>query len=98
MKQIAKLVVKSLFVIVLFTVGSVAVSTTGAKTVSEANACTYNQVYEYLLSRGYQVITLEPKAGTKYDWISHTVLNQVHYWTTIHCNATSVIGHEDDPM
>ena len=98
MKQIAKLVLKGLFVIVLFTVGSVAVSTAGVKSVSEANACTYNQVYEYLLSRGYQVITLEPKVGTKYDWTSQTVLNGEHFTTIIHCTATSIIDHVDLPM
>lgn len=72
-------------------------STHGVKTVNEASAATYNQVYEYLLTNGYTVVTLEP-SGFKYDWIAHTVKNGIHYTTTIYCTSSSVIGHTDIPI
>jgi hypothetical protein len=95
MKQIAKSVLKGLLVVVLFTSGSVALSTTGVQTVSEASAASYNQVYEYLLTEGYTVISMQPKPGTKFDWVAQTVKNQVHYITTIYCTETCVIGNSD---
>jgi UDP-N-acetylglucosamine:LPS N-acetylglucosamine transferase len=98
MKQIAKAVLKALLVVILFTGGSVGLSTMGVKTVSEANAATYNQVYEYLCTNGYVVITLERKDGTKYDWIAHTIRGQVHFATTIYCDQTCIIAHGDVPM
>jgi hypothetical protein len=98
MKQIAKSVVKAVLVIFLFTGGTVGLSTAGMQTVNAANAASANQVYEYLVSKGYTVVTLEPKAGTKYDWIAHTIKNQVHYSTTIYCTSTSIVGNADSPM
>jgi hypothetical protein len=97
MKRISKAVLKGLLVVILFTGGSIAVSTTGVKTVSEANAATYNQVYEYLLTRGYTVITLAPKSGTEFDWLATTVKNGVQYYTTVYCTASSVVGNSDVP-
>jgi hypothetical protein len=67
------------------------------KTVSEANAATYSQVYEYLLAHGYAVITLNPKQGTQYDWIAHTVKNGLDYWTTVYCTETTIWGNGDMP-
>lgn len=95
MKHIAKSVLKAFLIIVLFTGGSVVLSSAGLKTVNVANAVTCNQVYEYLVSRGYTVITLEPKAGTKYDWTARTIKNNVNYCTTIFCTETSIIGNQD---
>jgi len=87
--------VKGLFIITLFTATSVALSTIGVHTVSQAMAASQQQVSSYLTSSGYTIITLDPKAGTKYDWIAHTVKGGVNYMTTIHCDATSIISHED---
>jgi hypothetical protein len=98
MKRIAKSVLKGLLIVVLFTGGTVVLSTTGVKTVNEANAATYNQVYEYLVTNGYTVLTLEPKAGTKYDWIAQTSKNGVRYLTTIYCTDLCVVGNADIPM
>lgn len=98
MKSFSKSVLKALIVVVLFTGGSIALSTTGVKTVNEANAATYNQVYEYLLTRGYTVHTLARKTGTEFDWIAHTTKNGVQYWTTVYCDATSIWGNSDAPF
>lgn len=97
MKQFSKAVLKGLLIIVLFTGGSIALSTTGVKTVSEAKAATYNQVYEYLLSKGYTVNSLAPKQGTQYDWTANTVKNGNLYITTIYCTENSIVGHADYP-
>lgn len=97
MKRISKAVLKGLLVVILFTGGSIALSTTGVNTVSEANAATYNQVYEYLLTRDYTVVTLEPKQGTEFDWLAHTIKNGVHYWTTVYCTESSIVGNADVP-
>ena len=100
MKKVAKLVLKGLLVIVLFTGSSIALSTTGVKSVNEANAASYQQVYDYLKLRGYVVITLNPVSPDKgSNWIAHTVLNQVHYWTTVYVSPTGeIVGHTDVPM
>ena len=101
MKHIAKSVLKSFLIIVLFTGGSAVLSSAGVKATSTANAATavsYNQVYEYLVSKGYTVISLCPSPNTKYDWVAHTVKNQVHYSTTIYCDESNIIGQVDVPM
>ena len=99
MKNIAKLALKGLFVAVLFTTGSVALSTAGASTVSAANATVSgNQIFEYLVSNGYTVISVEPNLATKYDWTAHTVRNGIHYTTSINCTFYRIIGTEDMPM
>jgi hypothetical protein len=98
MKQISKAVLKGLLVIVLFTGGSIVLSTTGVKTVSEANAATYSQVYNYLVAHGYQVNSLVPKQGTPYDWTANTLKNGISYITTVNCTETEVWGNSDVPM
>jgi hypothetical protein len=95
MKRISKAVLKGLLVVILFTGGSVILSTAGVKTVSEANAATYSQVYEYLVCNGYTVLTLDRKTGTQYDWVAHTIKNGSYYITTIYCTETSIITHGD---
>jgi hypothetical protein len=97
MKRISKALLKGLLIVVLFTGGSILLSTTGVKTVSEANAAQYQQVYDYLVARGYTVITLNPLAGTKYDWIGHTVKDGINYTTTITCTSSGIIDHTDVP-
>jgi len=98
MKHITKSVLKAFLIVVLLTGSSAVVSSAGLKTVSVANAVTYNQVYEYLVANGYTVITLEPKAGTKYDWVARTVKNNVTYCTTIYCTSYSIVTHGDVAM
>lgn len=100
MKNTLKLAVKGLLVIVLFTGSTIALSTFGVKTVNEAKAyVSYEYVYQYLVNRGYQVITLEPVTGSKTeDWIAHTVLQGVHYWTTVHVQGSEIIGVSDVNM
>jgi hypothetical protein len=98
MKQISKAVLKGLLIIVLFTGGSIAISTTGVKTVNEASAATYNQVYEYLVAHGYTVNSLAPKQGTAYDWVANTIKNGNVYTTTIYCTETSITGVGDVAM
>lgn len=98
MKHIAKSILKGLFVIVLFTGGSIALTANGVNTVSQVNAATSNQVYEYLIANEYTVLSLEPKQGTKYDWTARTILNGRAFLTTIYCDATHIIGNNDVPM
>ncbi len=97
MKSILKLVVKGVLVIVLFAGTSIALSSAGVKSVNEAKAAvSYQVVYQYLVSRGYEVISLKPINGSKdSDWIAHTVKNQVHYWTTVDVSGNSIIGTTD---
>jgi len=99
MKQIAKSVLKGLFIVILFTGGSVALSTTGANTVSAANATvSANQVYQYLTEYGYTVMSCEPKPATKFDWTAHTIIGGRYFITTIHCNGQTIIGTDDSPL
>ncbi len=100
MKNTAKLVLKGLLVIVLFTSISISLSTSGVKIVNEAKAAvSYQQVYQYLVNGGYQVITLNPIVGHKgSSWIAHTIINQVHYSTTIHVSGNEIIGQTDIPL
>ncbi|MCW3082708.1 MAG: hypothetical protein JWP12_74 [Bacteroidetes bacterium] len=97
MKQISKTLLKGLFVIVLFTTGSVVLSTaTGVPTVNAASASIgYNQVYEYLASKGYTVFTLNQDPGTKFNWVAQTSINGIHYNTTIYCTSTEIVGNAD---
>ncbi|CAN5383681.1 hypothetical protein BH10BAC1_BH10BAC1_21300 [soil metagenome] len=100
MKNTAKLVLKGLLVIVLLTGSSIALSTAGINSGTEAKAAmSYQVVYQYLVNRGYQVVTLEPIAGTKGpNWTSHTILNGVHYMTTVYVQGNEIIGQTDAPL
>jgi hypothetical protein len=95
MKKIAASVLKGLLVIALFTGGTVVLSTAGVKMVNEANAATYNQVYEYLVTRGYIVVTLNEGTRACPDWTAHTIKNNIHYTTTIHCTENGIVGNTD---
>ena len=95
MKTMKARLVRGLFMIALLTGTAVALSAIGVQTVSQAMAASQQQVSAYLTTNGYTIITLNPKPGTKYDWIAQTVKNGVNYMTTIHCDATSIISHED---
>ncbi|HEX8515914.1 MAG TPA: hypothetical protein VF868_06925 [Bacteroidia bacterium] len=99
MKQIGRSVLKALLVLTLFTGSTAVLSTVGVNSVNTANAATYNQVYEYLCSNGYTVVSLEQYTnGYKYEWIAHTIKRDIHYTTIISCTATSVVGNSDTPM
>ncbi|MCE3278678.1 MAG: hypothetical protein K0S44_869 [Bacteroidetes bacterium] len=98
MKQWKRTLLKGLLVIILFTGGTLVLSTSGIKTVSEAKAATYNQVNEYLIANGYTVISLEPKDGERYDWLALTSKDGREFITTIYCTSSSIIGHADVPM
>ena len=96
MKQFSKTLIKGLLVIVLFTTRSVVLSTSGAKTVNAASAAIgYNQVYEYLVSKGYTVSSLTQDTTSKYNWIAHTTLGGRNYCTTIYCTSDQIIGNAD---
>lgn len=97
MKKVTRIIAKVFFAIVLLTSSVIIVNTNGVNTVSEAKAATYQQVYNYLTSRGYEVITLAPYA--KLQWLAHTVKDGRHYWTTVFENsAGEIIGHTDTPL
>lgn len=100
MKNTAKFLIKGLLVIVLFTCSSLAFSTVGVKSVSEAKAAvSYQQVYQYLVNRGYTVITLNPiDQGKSSNWIAHTILNGAHYLTTVYVSGNEIIGVGDMPL
>ena len=100
MKNTAKLLVKGLFIIVLFTGSTIALSTVGIKTVNEAQASvTYQTVLNYLVNNGYEVVTLNPIREYKTDnWIAHTIRNGVHYMTTVYVEGTQIVGVNDIPM
>lgn len=95
MKTLKTQLVRGLFMITLFTGTTVVLSTIGVQTVSQAMAASQQQVSSYLTTNGYTIITLNPKSGTKYDWVAQTTKNGVSYMTTVHCDATSIISHED---
>jgi len=98
MKKLNSSLVKGLLVIILFTVGSVVVSTTGVKTVNEAEANVGEaEVVEYLEECGYQVISAARKPNTISDWICHTYKASRHYWTTVHVSGNNLIGQTDVP-
>jgi len=97
MKKLSKMLVKGVFVITLFTGISVTLSTNGIKSVNEAHAsASYQQVYSYLSTNGYTVVSLDPIVNLRTeDWTAHTVINSVDYTTQIHVKNSSIIGHED---
>ncbi len=96
MKKLGIKLVKGLVVIILFTGTSVVLSTTGVKTVNEAQASVSEaQVVGYLEEFGYQVVTAAPKQNTIADWICHTILNGKHYWTTVHVVGNNIVNHGD---
>src|SRR4051812_3720486 len=76
MKRSLKALVRGLLVIVLFTGSAITLSTAGVGTVSEANAAvSTQQVYQYLTSRGYQVLSMaETPEKANEDWICQTSL------------------------
>lgn len=99
MKKTAKLVLKGLLVIVLFTGSTIALTTIGVKAVNEAKAAvSYEQVYKYLTDRGYVVNTLDLVDGRGPDWVAKTVLNGINYNTTVHVQGDEIVGNTDVPM
>jgi hypothetical protein len=111
MKKITLNLVKGLLVIVLFTGVSVALSTTGVQTVSEANASLGGNgagsgstgqmgvsaaaVNQYLVSRGYTVQSLSPICGSV-NWRANTIgANGVYYTTTIYVQSSQILGSQD---
>ena len=100
MKNTAKLVLKGLLIIVLFTGSSIALSSIGVKSVSEARAdVSYQQVNQYLVNRGYVVITLNPINNTRgSNWTAHTVLNGVNYTTIVYVSGSEIVGVDSTPL
>ncbi len=100
MKNTAKLVLKGLLVIVLFTGSTIALSSIGVKSVNEAKAAvSYQQVYTYLVNHGYTVITLEETfLRSDENWIAHTIKNGIHYWTTVIVEGSQIVTANDVPM
>lgn len=100
MKNTAKLVLKGLLVIVLFTGSSIALSSIGVKSVNEAKAAvSYQQANQYLVNRGYTVVTLEETfLRSDENWIAHTIKNGIHYNTTVIVSGSSIVGVSDSPM
>ena len=98
MKHSFKILIKGLLVIVLFTGVSIALSTNGVKTVSEANAAvSKQQVYSYLVNLGYTVTSINVIQGTT-NFICQTQKQGVNYWTTVNTDGTKIIGVESVPM
>jgi len=92
-----KALVKGLIVIVLFTGSAITLSTAGVETVSEAKAAVSGQqVNQYLLSRGYQVLSMaETPEKANEDWICQTILQGIRYQTTVYVSGTQIIGQAD---
>lgn len=98
MKNLSKTLVKGLLLITFFTGVTVVLSTSGVKTINEAHAAvSKQQVYAYLVNRGYTVYTITAIQGTN-DFICQTQLQGINYWTTVYTDGTSIIGMHDVPM
>jgi hypothetical protein len=110
MKTITQKLIKGLLVIVLFTGVSVALSTTGVQTVSEAKAAgvgsgaangsagqsgvSSSTVYQYLVSRGYTVQSLNQICGST-NWKAYTIgADGMHYITTVYV-SNGFLAHGD---
>ncbi|MGQ0827538.1 MAG: hypothetical protein ACT4ON_03980 [Bacteroidota bacterium] len=98
MKKLSKSLLKGLLVIILFTGGSIVLSTSGVKTVNEAQAnVSEAEVIEYLEYCGYQVVSAAPKPNTISDWICDTWSDGNHNWTTVYVQGSSIVTHGDVP-
>jgi hypothetical protein len=98
MKTISSIILKGLLVIVLFTGATIALSTMGARTVSEARAEVKDfEIQAYLENLGYTVWTTAPIENSE-DWICRTTLNGVNYLTTVHVKDSQIIDHEDSSI
>src|SRR3954465_4301925 len=100
MKNLSKMIVKTLVITGFLTAGTAALSTSGVQTISEARAAvSYQTAYTYLTNHGYTVLSLQetPERANE-DWIAHTVKNNVNYTTTVLVSGTSIIGVEDVVM
>jgi hypothetical protein len=112
MKTITQKLIKGLLVIVLFTGVSVALSTTGVQTVSEAKAAgagggalggpagqagqvSASAVYQYLVSKGYTVQSLNPICGSL-NWKAYTTgANGTQYITTVIVQTSQIVANTD---
>jgi hypothetical protein len=98
MKKVATLIVKGLFVIVLYTGSTFVLSAKGIQTVSEASAAVSpQQVYQYLVARGYKVSNLSQVTGSL-DWTAETTKNNKNFLTTVHVVGSEIIGNTDVPI
>jgi hypothetical protein len=114
MKKITLNLVKGLLVIVLFTGVSVALSTTGVQTVSEAHAgvgsgavqgpagqagqVSAAAVNQYLVSRGYTVQSLTPICGSL-NWRAYTIAaNGTQYITTVFVQSSQILSSNDSAL
>ncbi len=59
---------------------------------------TYDDVYNYLVSNGYIVMSLRQLPGTL-NWQAHTLKGRSgNYMTTVYTNGSYILGHEDFPI
>lgn len=101
MKAKIKIIRKALFLAVFLSSSSIALNVVGVKVVSEAHASvSQEQVYQYLINRGYSVVSLKRDNTSKYgnNWIAHTIKDGLHFTTTVYCNENEIIGHGDVPF
>ena len=94
MKHLLKNLIKGLLVIVLFTGSTIALTSAGVKTVSEANATTCQvttqQVWNYLTNHGYIVYSVVLISGTN-NFACTTQLQGVNYNTTVYTDGISKV-------
>ncbi|MDQ3048434.1 MAG: hypothetical protein M3R27_12870 [Bacteroidota bacterium] len=99
MKKVSISVLKVAVAIVLFTTSTMALSVIGISSVIEAKAAVSSQqVISYLNSKGYTVVSLSQPFNTREtadNWQAHTILNGVHYTTTVFVQGTQIIGNVD---
>ncbi|MBN8697054.1 MAG: hypothetical protein J0L87_11030 [Bacteroidetes bacterium] len=101
MKTKIKIIAKALFLVVLLSSSAIALNVVGVKVVSEAHASvSQEQVYQYLISRGYLVVSLKKESNERYcnNWVAHTIKGGLHFTTTVYCNENEIIGHGDVPF
>lgn len=101
MKKKIEVLRKALFLIVFLSVSSIVLNTVGVNVVSEAHASvSQEQVYQYLVNRGYLVVSLKRDITVKYsnNWVAHTIKDDLHFTTTVYCNENEIIGHGDVPF
>lgn len=103
MKRIKRLLIRCILVVSIFSITSITLSVSGLGIIDEANAAVGEyEARQYLINNGYEVLSLQQCSGSpgsrnSFNWIAHTIKNGEHFWTTVFCTATEVIGHGDSP-
>ncbi len=92
---------KGLLLIVFLVSAKIALNVIGVNVVNEAHAAvSQEQVNQYLLDRGYQILSIKKGPTQRYtnSWIADTVKDGNRYITTVYCNENEIIGHGDVPF